>query len=116
LSGRLPRSIVNPEVILNGFELSKKEKGALALTIDLLCSAIGGFIGVLLLIIISPPLAKFALKFTNFQYFWLSIFGLSMSAVLNRGNTIRGLTFALLGLLISSVGIDITTGFPRFTF
>jgi len=46
---------------------TKKGKGSLALTIDLICSAIGGLVGVLLLIIIAPPLAKFALKFTNFQ-------------------------------------------------
>jgi len=98
------------------FTSSKKGKGSLALTIDLICSAIGGLVGVLLLIIIAPPLAKFALKFTNFQYFWLGMFGLSMSAVLSTGNNVRGLISAVLGLLVSTVGIDITTGFPRFTF
>ena len=113
---RIPGTPASAAAVLDGFELSKKGKGSLALTIDLICSAIGGLIGVLLLIIIAPPLAKFALKFTNFQYFWLGMFGLSMSAVLSTGNNVRGLISAVLGLLVSTVGIDITTGFPRFTF
>ena len=113
---RIPGTPASGAAVLDGFELSKKGKGSLALTIDLICSVIGGLIGVILLIIIAPPLAKFALKFTNFQYFWLGMFGLSMSAVLGSGNNIHGLISAVLGLLISTIGIDITTGFPRFAF
>jgi len=113
---RIPGTPASAAAVLDGFELSKKGKGSLALTIDLICSAIGGLIGVLLLILIAPPLAKFALRFTNFQYFWLGMFGLSMSAVLSSDNNVRGLISAVLGLLVSTVGIDITTGFPRFTF
>lgn len=113
---RIPGTPASAAAVLDGFEMSKKGKGSLALTIDLICSAIGGLIGVLLLILIAPPLAKFALRFTNFQYFWLGMFGLSMSAVLSSGNNVRGLISAVLGLLVSTVGVDITTGFPRFTF
>lgn len=113
---RIPGTPASAAAVLDGFEMSKKGKGSLALTIDLICSAIGGLIGVLLLILIAPPLAKFALRFTHFQYFWLGMFGLSMSAVLSSGNNVRGLISAVLGLLVSTVGIDITTGFPRFAF
>lgn len=113
---RIPGTPASGAATLDGFELSKKGKGSLALTLDLLCSALGGLIGVLLLILMAPPLAKFALKFTNFEYFWLGIFGLSMAAVLSKGNTIKGLISASLGLLISTIGIDVTTGYPRFTF
>ncbi|HEY8541956.1 MAG TPA: tripartite tricarboxylate transporter permease, partial [Pseudothermotoga sp.] len=113
---RIPGTPASDAATLDGFELSKKGKGSLALTLDLFCSALGGLIGVLLLILTAPPLAKFALKFTNFEYFWLGIFGLSMAAVLSKGNTIKGLISASLGLLISTIGIDVTTGYPRFTF
>ncbi|MEJ5229033.1 tripartite tricarboxylate transporter permease [Pseudothermotoga sp. U03pept] len=113
---RIPGTPASGAATLDGFELSKKGKGALALTLDLLCSAFGGLIGVILLILIAPPLANLALKFTHFEYFWLGVFGLSMAAVLSKGNTIKGLTSAILGLLISTIGIDVTTGYPRFTF
>jgi len=113
---RIPGTPASGAAILDGFELNKKGKGSLALMLDLLCSALGGLIGVIILITVSPPLAKFALKFTHFEYFWLGIFGLSMAAVLSRGNTLKGLMSATLGLLISTIGIDVTTGYPRFTF
>ena len=113
---RIPGTPASGAAVLDGFEMAKKGKGSLALTIDLLCSAMGGLIGVILLIVIAPPLANFALQFTHFQYFWLGLFGLSMSAVISRGNIIRGVISAVLGLSVSTIGIDITTGFPRFTF
>lgn len=113
---RIPGTPASGAAVLDGFELNKKGKASLALTLDLFCSALGGLIGVLILITVSPPLAKFALKFTHFEYFWLGIFGLSMAAVLSKGNMIKGLMSATLGLLISTIGIDVTTGYPRFTF
>ena len=113
---RIPGTPASGAAILDGFELSKKGKGSLALMLDLFCSALGGLIGVVILITVSPPLAKFALKFTHFEYFWLGIFGLSMAAVLSKGNIVKGLMSATLGLLISTIGIDVTTGYPRFTF
>lgn len=113
---RIPGTPASGAAVLDGYELTKQGRGMEALTMDLICSSIGGLIGVLLLIMLAPPLAHFALKFTNFQYFWLGIFGLSMSAALCTGNPINGIISASLGLMVSTVGIDITTGFPRFTF
>ena len=71
--------------------MTKKGKGSLALTLDLFCSAIGGTIGIVLLIVVAPPLANLALQFTNYEYFWLGLFGLSMSVVLSKGNVIKGI-------------------------
>jgi len=113
---RIPGTPASGAAVLDGYELAKKGRAMEALSLDLLCSAIGGFIGVILLIVVAPPLAKFALKFTNFQYFWLGIFGLSMSAVLCAGRPAAGILSAALGLLVSTVGMDITTGLPRFTW
>ncbi len=112
---RIPGTPASGAALLDGYELTKQGRGMEALTLDLLCSAIGGFIGVLLLILVAPPLAKFALRFTNFQYFWLGIFGLSMSAALSAGKPMNGLISAALGLLVATIGMDVTTGLPRFT-
>ncbi len=113
---RIPGTPASGAAVLDGFEMNKKGKAALALSIDLLGSALGGLFGILVLIFVTPLLAKFALKFTNFEYFWLGIFGLSMTAIISRGKVINGFLSAILGLAISTIGIDITTGFPRFTF
>ena len=113
---RIPGTPASGAAILDGFPLTQKGKGSLALTLDLICSALGGLIGVSFLILVAPPLARFALQFTHFEYFWLGIFGLSTSAILCKGNTLRGLISAALGMLIATIGIDVTTGYPRFTF
>ncbi len=113
---RIPGTPASSAAILDGFELNRQGKGGFALTLDLLCSSIGGLIGVTVLILVAPPLARVALRFSSAEYFWLGLFGLSMSAVVSKGNTFRGIIAAALGLLVSTVGMDVTTGHPRFTF
>jgi len=113
---RIPGTPASGAAVLDGYEMAKKGEGEVALGIDLVGSAVGGLIGVLLLILVSQPLASFALRFSNFEYFWLGLFGLSMSAIIARGNALNGFVSVLVGLLISCVGADITTGYPRFAF
>ncbi len=113
---RIPGTPASAAATLDGHELAKQGRGGFALLIDLFCSSIGGLIGVGLLIFIAPQLACFALRFSNFEYFWLAIFGLSMSAVVSAGNTLRGLIAAGLGMLLATVGLDVVSGAQRFTF
>ncbi|MGR3403104.1 tripartite tricarboxylate transporter permease, partial [Paracoccus sp. (in: a-proteobacteria)] len=48
--------------------------------------------------------------------FWLAVLGLSCSVIISRGSPIKGLVSLLIGLFISTIGIDVTGGYPRFTF
>ena len=113
---RIPGTPASGAAILDGYEMNLKGKGPLALALDLTCSFLGGLIGVLILIFVAPVLAKFALKFTNFEYFWLGTLGLSMAAVISKGAKVKGAISGILGLIFATIGIDITTGYPRFTF
>jgi putative tricarboxylic transport membrane protein len=113
---RIPGTPASAAATLDGHQLAKQGKGRFALYIDLFCSSLGGLIGVGVLVLVAPQLAKFALGFSNFEYFWLAIFGLSMSAVVSVGNTRRGLLAAVLGMLLATVGIDVVSGAQRFTF
>jgi putative tricarboxylic transport membrane protein len=113
---RIPGTPASAAATLDGHELAKQGRGGFALLIDLFCSSIGGLVGVGLLIFIAPQLARFALRFSNFEYFWLAIFGLSMSAVVSSGNTLRGMVSAGLGMLLATVGLDVVSGAQRFTF
>lgn len=113
---RAPGTPASGAAVLDGFEMNKKGKGSLAIMLDLYCSALGGLIGVVLLITISPTLAKFALQFTHFEYFWLGLLGLSMSSVITKGSSIKGLISMVGGLLLATIGIDVSTGYSRFTF
>ncbi len=113
---RIPGTPASAAATLDGNELAKQGRGRLALVIDLLCSCLGGLIGVVVLMLIARPLAQFALFFSDFEYFWLGVLGLSLSALVSRGSTLRGLIAAALGILISTVGTDVMGGVPRYTF
>jgi TctA family transporter len=113
---RVPGTPASGAAVLDGYEMNKQGKGPLAIALDLTCSTLGGLIGVLILITVSPVLASFALKFTHFEYFWLALLGLSMSAVITKGSTMKGLISMVGGLILSTIGLDISTGYPRFSF
>lgn len=113
---RIPGTPASAAATLDGNELAKRGQGGLALVIDLICSCLGGLIGVGVLILIARPLARFALHFSDFEYFWLGVLGLSLSALVSRGSTLRGLIAAALGILISTVGMDVVSGVPRYSF
>lgn len=113
---RVPGTPASGAAVLDGYEMNRQGKGSVAIALDLICSFIGGLLGVLILITISPILAAFALKFTHFEYFWLAVLGLSMSAVISKGSNVKGLISMAAGILLSTIGVDITTGYPRFTF
>lgn len=113
---RIPGTPASAASTLDGHQMCKKGKGSLALTLDLYCSSLGGLAGVALLMILAPQLAKFALRFSHFEYFWLALLGLCMSAVVSQGALRKGLLAAALGILFSTVGMDIISGAQRFTF
>lgn len=113
---RIPGTPASAAATLDGHQLARQGRGPFALKVDLLCSCIGGLIGVGLLMTLAPQLARFALRFSNFEYFWLAVLGLSMSAVVSSGNTRRGFIAAALGMLLATVGLDIISGAQRFTF
>ena len=113
---RIPGTPASAAATLDGHQLAKQGRGSFALTIDLFCSCIGGLVGVGLLMFIAPELARLAIRFSNFEYFWLAIFGLCMSAVVSSGNTLKGLLSAVLGMLLATVGLDVVSGAQRFTF
>ncbi len=113
---RIPGTPASAAATLDGHVMAKQGRALLALSLDLICSCLGGLIGVGLLMLLAPQLARFSLRFSNFEYFWLAIFGLSMSAVVSSGRTYLGLIAASFGMLVSTIGIDLVSGSQRYTF
>jgi TctA family transporter len=112
---RIPGTPASAAATLDGYPLARRGKGSLALTLDLFCSAIGGLIGVGTLMLVAPPLASLALEFSFSEMFWLAILGLSLSALVSTSGAAKGWLAAILGMLLSTVGIDVVRGVPRFT-
>ncbi|WP_326975683.1 tripartite tricarboxylate transporter permease [Caproicibacter sp. BJN0012] len=100
----------------DGKPLADKGQAAKALSTGVICSFIGTLIGIAMLILISPVLCDFALKFGSFEYCALSVFSLSMVIALTGRDMPKGLISAVLGCLLATVGLAPIDSRPRFTF
>jgi len=100
----------------DGYPMARRGDGDLAVTIATIASVVGGLVGGILLLTLSPMLAQVALRFGSTEYFWLAVLGLTLIAVLSEGNLVKGLMGACLGLLLSMVGVAVVGGDVRFTF
>jgi TctA family transporter len=73
-------------------------------------------VGTSVVVLFAPALASVALGFGSAEFFSLVVLGLIVSIALARGSTLNALAMIVLGLLFGTVGQDIYTGTPRFTF
>lgn len=111
-----PGDAVNAATTFDGYPLAKQGKAGMAITAAMVCSALGGLIGLVALDLMIPIARRLILAFSYPDFFMLAVFGLTVIATVTRGNTFRGLMSALLGLLLAYIGTDPIMGSDRFTF
>ncbi|SEA79627.1 putative tricarboxylic transport membrane protein [Thalassobacillus cyri] len=99
----------------DGYPMAKKGQAGEALAISAVASFIGGLIAVVGFIFLAEPLANFALKFGPAEYFLLMLLTLSAIVALSIGKMVKGFLAMMVGLALSTVGIDTQTGVYRFT-
>lgn len=113
---RIPGTPASAAYVEDSYRMAQKGQAGLAIGIGVIGSVLGGLFGFVFLMFTAPALAKFALGFSSFEYFWLAVLGLSCAALISSGGVAKGGLSLLLGLLIAQVGVDPLTGTPRFTF
>ena len=113
---RIPGTPASAAYTEDAYALTLLGRPEAALGASLIASVAGGVVGVVLLMLFAPALARFAVQFSSVEYFWLAVLGLSCAVAVSGDSLLRGTLSLLIGLLISTVGIDIATGYPRFTF
>jgi putative tricarboxylic transport membrane protein len=113
---RTPGTNAAAATVIDGYEMNKQGKAGLALGISLYSGVIGSLFGLMLLVLLSEPLAGVALAFTPPAYFALGILGLSVIASLSGASLVKGLIATVLGLMIATIGTDPVSGISRFTF
>ncbi|MFG6120067.1 tripartite tricarboxylate transporter permease [Thalassobacillus sp. B23F22_16] len=101
---------------LDGYQMTLKGQGAKAIGMATISSMIGGTISALALLFLAPPLSKISLAFSAPEYFLIAVFGLTIIGSLAAKSMVKGLAAGVIGLLIGAIGVDILTGYPRFTF
>lgn len=110
-----PGTTASAATAIEGFALTKEGRAGTAIRIATWCSSIGGLVGAISLLLIAPPLSLISLQFGPPEYFLLAVFGLTTIASIASGSLLlKGLTAGAAGFLLSTVGMDLDSGFPRF--
>lgn len=113
---RIPGTPASAAYANEAYAMTRKGLAERALGTGLISAAAGGLFGTVVLVTSAPALAEFALKFSSFEYFWLACLGLSCAVFISTDSPVKGLVSLLIGLFIATIGLDITAGYPRFTF
>ena len=100
----------------DGYPMARAGRAFEAMASATMASVIGGLFGVVMLLLLAPPLARLAVVFGPTQMFWVAMLGLTLVASLSSGSLIKGLLAGTFGLLLSAVGVSPIGGETRFTF
>lgn len=112
----IPGTPASAAYVGESHQLARQGRARETLGTNLMCSMFGGLFGTLILVFVSPSLAEVALQFSSYEYFWLALLGLSCSIFISIGSKTKAFLSLLVGLLLSTVGLDMMSGAPRFTF
>jgi putative tricarboxylic transport membrane protein len=100
---RIPGTPSSAAYTEDSYQLAKKGQAELVLGVDVICSAIGGIMGAVALMVAATTLAEVAIHFTSFEYFWLGALGLSATTMVGSGSIAKGGLAVLFGLFLSTV-------------
>src|SRR4051794_18182122 len=113
---RIPGEAASVMTCIDGNAMAKKGRAGAALCIAAVGSFVAGTFGVLMLTMVAPPLAAFALGFGPPEYTALLVLGLIFLAYMSSTSLVRTLLMASFGLLLGMIGIDVMTGHFRYSF
>jgi TctA family transporter len=113
---RIPGTPASAAYVDDAFELTRAGRIDLGLGVNLATSVLGGIFGAVVLMLAAPLLADVALRFSTYEYLFLALLGLACAVIVARGDPLKGTVAMLLGLVLSTVGLDVVLGYPRLTF
>ncbi|MEO0384046.1 MAG: tripartite tricarboxylate transporter permease [Pseudomonadota bacterium] len=113
----IPGTPASAATALDGYPLAQSGRAGYAMALATAGSAIGTLVGILLLVMLAPPLAEAALNFGSFEFFWLAVFGIVISGQLTGGiSPLKGYIAGLMGLMVAMIGSEGIHAHVRFNF
>lgn len=100
---------------LDGYPMARKGLGGVALSISAWSSFIGSIVATIGIVMFAPLLARWALAFGPAEYFALMCFAFACIAGLMGDAPMKAALAAIIGLSLSTVGLDSNSGVYRFT-
>jgi putative tricarboxylic transport membrane protein len=100
---------------LDGYPMARKGMGGVALSISAWSSFVGSIVATIGIVMFAPLLARWALAFGPAEYFALMCFAFACIAGLMGDAPMKAALAAVIGLSLSTVGLDSNSGVYRFT-
>jgi putative tricarboxylic transport membrane protein len=101
---------------IDGHQMARQGRAGPAFAVSATGSFVAGTFGVLMLTLAGPALAKWGLQFGPPEFFALMVLAILSLAGLAGSSPVKGIIMGALGLMLSTVGLDIVHGTLRFTY
>ena len=112
----IPGTAANAASCADGHALAKRGEAGRAIGIATSGAFTSTLFGVICLAAFTPLLAHVALAFGSYEFFWLALFGVTMSGSIVGDDPLKGWLMGVLGLLVAQIGQDGLYAHDRFTF
>lgn len=112
----IPGSPSSVATTFDGYPMAKKGQAGRALAIGMCASFLGTFLSAIAGALLSQTVAEIAFAIGPWEYFGLCFLAITMVLAISKGNMLKGLTSACIGLLLASVGFSPIDAEARFTF
>jgi putative tricarboxylic transport membrane protein len=113
---RIPGEPASIMTTLDGYPMARGGRPGRAIGLGVAASLVGGGLSWISLVLLSPPLVWFGLRFGPFENFALVLMALIFIASLSEGSFLKGLLSGVFGMLVAMPGIDETSGTIRLNF
>jgi putative tricarboxylic transport membrane protein len=112
----IPGTAASQATILDGYPMAQNGQAARALGAAYTVSAFGGVLGAVIVVISIPLILPLVLSFNSPEIFMMGVLALTLVGAVSGSSVLKGITVALFGLLLGTIGWGETAAVPRFTF
>lgn len=112
----IPGSASASVFLLDGYKMAQRGEGARALSASFIASTLGGLFGIIALTLVVPIAKPIVTSFGSPEIFSLVVAGVFLTAMLSKGNMVKGLMISLFGLALGFIGGSPISAEYRFTF
>ncbi len=113
----IPGSVENAPTAFDGYPMTRKGQAGKAIGFAVTCSAVGGTLAAVIMMVATEPVAEFAIRvFGPPEIFALVLFALTVVTGIGTRSLAKGWLSVLIGIFIGAIGVDPMGGIPRFTF
>lgn len=112
----VPGEVSSIATCTEGYQMAKRGRAGAALAIAAIGSFIAGTLGLVILMVFAPTVARFALSFGSPEFFAIALLGLFTLSRISGGPFWQSLMVLGFGMAVATVGLDPVSGWFRYTF